>query len=63
MVSFSKQKFQFSQILIRANTLKYALSRKSTFSSNQIATIEGDRLTDLEFEKIIYLLAQRNNLT
>ncbi len=31
-------------------------------SSDQIALIEGDRLNDSEFEKIIYLLAQKNNL-
>ena len=31
-------------------------------SSDQIALIKGDRLTDDEFEKVVYLLAQRNNL-
>lgn len=35
---------------------------KYTNSSDQIAFIEGDRLSDAEFEEIIYLLAQRNNL-
>lgn len=35
---------------------------KNTYSSDQIATIQGDRLTDSEMEKVIYLLAQRNNL-
>ena len=35
---------------------------KNTYSSDQIATIQGDRLTDDEMEKIIYLLAQKNNL-
>ena len=31
-------------------------------SSDQIALVEGDRIGDSDFEKIIYLLAQRNNL-
>ena len=35
---------------------------KYTNSSDQIALIEGDRLSDSEFEQVIYLLAQRNNL-
>lgn len=34
---------------------------KYTNSSDQIAVIDG-QLTDSEFENIIYLLAQRNNL-
>lgn len=35
---------------------------RGNYGPDQIASIEGDRLTDAEFEKIIYLLAQRNNL-
>jgi len=35
---------------------------KHAYSSDQIALIEGDRLSDSEFEKIIYLIAQKNNL-
>lgn len=33
-----------------------------TNSSDQIGVIDGDRLNDDEFAKIIYLLAQKNNL-
>jgi hypothetical protein len=35
---------------------------KSTYSFDQIANIQGDRLSDSEMVKVIYLLAQRNNL-
>lgn len=34
----------------------------STYTSDQIATIEGDRLSDRDFQSVISLLAQKNNL-
>lgn len=32
---------------------------KNTYSSDQIANIQGDRLTDSEMEKVIYLLTKK----
>ena len=34
----------------------------STSSSNQIANIQGDRLSDEEFFTVLFLLAKMNNL-
>lgn len=50
-----------SDQIMNLETLKVFKGRSNS-SSDQIASIDGDRLTDSEFENVIYLLAQRNNL-
>ena len=57
-----KGKYTYSSdqiMLIEGNKI---FKGKYSNSSDQIALIDGDRLADSDFEKIVYLLAQRNNL-
>ncbi|TDD94734.1 hypothetical protein [Flavobacterium cellulosilyticum] len=49
-----------NQIITVSN--KNIYKGRHVIASNQIGVIEGDRLNNDEFAKIIYLLAKKNNL-